>query len=769
MNLGYNITFTDLYSPIGLQKVDAAFIAYLNSYFPDLSASLLTARKNPDNLTKKEESALIIELAAPLEKFTGVLFNITENIDKLKAEHHRLAPLFSCKRLFVQRRAVKGEYARTLPTADEAERIKDMLKIQVYPSSNNIIEWELAFAGRVNTWLDNEPENQENINLALIYSAWAALSMDGRMKHENGILFKLPEAVDHAHLIPELKMTADNSLKLPHMVQRTGFKLTDNGGSLAEALDNAHYCIVCHKQGKDSCSRGLNDKSGVYKHNAHNVPLKGCPLDEKISEMNLLKAEGNSIGALATVMIDNPLLPATGHRICNDCMKSCIYQKQEPVDIPKLETRNLRDVLSLPYGFEIYSLFTRWNPLNICSPLPKSLSGNKVLIAGQGPAGFTLAHYLLNEGHSVTAIDGLKIEPLDDDFQPIENAADLWEELDTRTPAGFGGVTEYGITVRWDKNFLKIIRLVLQRREHYRLHGGVNLGGNITIDQAFDEYGFDHIALCMGAGRPNLLNVPNFVARGVRTASDFLMTLQLNSPMQDNSIACLHLRMPVLVIGGGLTAIDAATEAKAYYPIMARKFRNRYNDLCQKLGQNEVEKDWSDEERIIARKWLDAAESAGNNCSVKVVYRSALEQSPAYRLNHEELKKGLEEGIEFMPNLTPTEFIVDEYGHISAAKFTDKQGNAVTLPARTIIIAAGTNPNVTLVSEDGKNLSLDGKYLKRRDGYKVITNIRGDGKSISYFGDMHPEYAGNVVKAMASAKHGYKEISMLLNQTPKTQ
>ena len=59
---------------------------------------------------------------------------------------------------------------------------------------------------------------------------------------------------------------------------------------------------------------------------------------------------------------------ATGHRICNDCMKACIYQKQEPVDIPQVETRTLKDVLALPWGFEIYSLLTRWNPLDLRRP-----------------------------------------------------------------------------------------------------------------------------------------------------------------------------------------------------------------------------------------------------------------------------------------------------------------------------------------------------------------------------------------------------------------
>ena len=143
------------------------------------------------------------------------------------------------------------------------------------------------------------------------------------------------------------------------------------------------------------------------------MTLAGCPLEEKISEMHTVKADGLPIGALGIIAIDNPMCAATGHRICNDCMKSCIYQKQDPVDIPQAETRSLKDVLGLPWGFEIYGLLTRWNPLNIHAPVAKPASGRKVLVVGLGPAGYTLSHYLLNDGHTVVAIDGLKIEPLD--------------------------------------------------------------------------------------------------------------------------------------------------------------------------------------------------------------------------------------------------------------------------------------------------------------------------------------------------------------------
>ena len=146
------------------------------------------------------------------------------------------------------------------------------------------------------------------------------------------------------------------------------------------------------------------------------MTLAGCPLEEKISEMHTLKAEGVPLGAFAMMVVDNPMVAGTGHRICNDCMKSCIYQKQEPVDIPQAETRTLKDVLALPWGFEIYGLLTRWNPLNIRKPVAKPASGRKVLVAGLGPAGFTLSHYLLNDGHTVVAVDGLKIEPLPPEY-----------------------------------------------------------------------------------------------------------------------------------------------------------------------------------------------------------------------------------------------------------------------------------------------------------------------------------------------------------------
>src|SRR3546814_1709428 len=73
--------------------------------------------------------------------------------------------------------------------------------------------------------------------------------------------------------------------------------------------------------------------------------------------------------------------------------------------------------------------------------------------------------------------------------------------------------------------------------------------------------------------------MPGALAPGVRMASDFLMALQLTGAAKTESIANLQLRLPAVVIGGGLTAIDTATEAMAYYPLQVEKFLARYETL----------------------------------------------------------------------------------------------------------------------------------------------------------------------------------------------
>ena len=215
----------------------------------------------------------------------------------------------------------------------------------------------------------------------------------------------------------------------------------------------------------------------------------------------------------------------------------------------------------------------------------------------------------------MVGIDGLKIEPLPADlsgvlpsgervqFRPIRRIEDLYDRLDERVMAGFGGVAEYGITVRWNKNFLKIIRLLLERRASMSIIGGVRFGGTLTIEEAFAA-GFDHIALCAGAGRPTVIPMKNGLARGVRQASDFLMALQLTGAAKAESLASLTVRLPIVVVGGGLTAIDTATESLAYYPVQVEKFLARYDTLVAEKGEEAVRARWTEEERGVAAEFL---------------------------------------------------------------------------------------------------------------------------------------------------------------------
>src|ERR1044072_6789809 len=107
---------------------------------------------------------------------------------------------------------------------------------------------------------------------------------------------------------------------------------------------------------------------------------------------------------------------------------------------------------------------------------------------------------------------------------------------------------------------------------------GVRFGGTVTVEAAF-ALGSDHVALCAGAGKPTVLDMPNGLARGVRAASDFLMALQLTGAAKKDSIANLQMRLPVVAVGGGLTAIDTATESLAFYPLQVETFLSRYEAL----------------------------------------------------------------------------------------------------------------------------------------------------------------------------------------------
>jgi NADPH-dependent glutamate synthase beta subunit-like oxidoreductase/NAD(P)H-flavin reductase len=654
---------------------------------------------------------------------------------------------------------------------------------------------------------------------------------EGRSRRRGWVSFKTPQPVDPKHLVhaehpdpamPELSVGPAEGRRA-----RDGFSLTDARGSRLEIANEVDYCILCHDREKDSCRRGLAEpppkgekappakspkelgrvhpsaKNPKIKLNVFGSELSGCPLEERIGEMHALRAEGRSIAALAVICIDHPTCAGTGHRICNDCMKGCIYQKQDPVNIPQAETGALTDVLALPWGVEIYGLLTRWNPLNARRPYALPYNGKNVLVVGLGPAGYTLSQHLLNEGFGVVAIDGLKLEPMDEALvgssdrlpTPIADYAALRQDLAERKTLGFGGVAEYGITIRWDKNFLDLVALGLLRRRTFRMYGGIRFGGTLTLEDAW-KLGFHHVAIAAGAGKPTLVDIPNGLARGVRQASDFLMGLQLTGAFKRDSLANMQVRLPAVVIGGGLTAIDTATELSAYYVVQVERTLARHEALVAGSSEDVVMAAFDAEEREIIEEQLahgrrvreerELARREGRAPrfaplieewgGVTIAYRRTLEESPAYRLNHEEIIKAFEEGARFAASLSPKEVVVDERGAAKAMRFT--RGDAVVeLPARTICIAAGTSPNVTYEREhpgtfvmDAKTKAFrphdvtrgpDGKLVASDDPLGFFTSYCDGEHAVSFYGDNLPRYAGSVVKAMASAKDGYPHVVRL--------
>ncbi len=831
-------SFSDLYEPRRLRDLHDEFWQFAAGRNPGAHEQFAAIRNG--SLTRPEQSERLIEVADLVGNFLARLFDIEKAAEALRDETREVENIFRFKQEFLRTRVLKNFDQPPVDAIEfrwldeEVHRLETAVPAQPDP--------EIRFARTVLALLDcekklavgeataeqtmladqicahrPEPTLAERVREALrVLGEWCVqVNADPvrRTQVRGWVSFVRPHKLDYEHLvqIENPRVDVPELIVGPHEHRRLrdGFRLTDPRMNRKEYLREIDYCIICHPREKDSCSHGFREAKGAggFQRNPLGIPLTGCPLEERISEMHELRKRGEAIAALAMIMLDNPMCPGTGHRICNDCMKGCIFQKQDPVNIPQAETGVVSDVLGLPYGFEIYSLLTRFNPLNHTRPYALPYHGADAMVVGLGPAGYTLAHYLANDGFGVVGIDGLKLEPVADELtgrgrafpRPIRDFSMLKAELDERILMGFGGVSEYGITVRWDKTFLTVMYLTLLRRRNVRFYGGVRFGGTLKLDDVWD-LGFRHVALATGAGKPTVISMKNNLIRGIRKASDFLMALQLTGAFKRSSLANLQVRLPAIVIGGGLTAIDTGTELLAYYPVQVEKTLEQFERLCAEFGKEAVWKMCDPEETAILKEFLEhgRAVRAERACAVgenrppdlvslcqawggvSIVYRKKLNDSPAYRLNHEEVAKALEEGVAFIENLSPTAAIPDAFGAVEALAFKRANGSEVILPARSVCVAAGTTPNTVYERECPGTFRLDdeGRFFRKHrlvenGGAWQLEEVEGPsreafflscenaGRFVSFYGDNHPDYAGNVVKAMASAKHGAAQVARL--------
>ncbi|XWO14018.1 Dihydroorotate dehydrogenase B (NAD(+)), electron transfer subunit [Candidatus Hepatincola sp. Pdp] len=797
--LGFNLNFVDLYTTKALKKLDATFLAYLKA--KDLSTYnfLLQERSLFKEFTENySNDARLLKAAKILESFLVELFSIKTPYIQVQKKYKQQQNLFYFRQVFVNKyiKTFNKENLLKYHFPDIEKQLFKLLRISALD--------ELQIIQSILTAVKKPKINTELLNLATIFGAFLMFDETAKAKYPKQLLFFKAKKTNFQQLIPfEKNHHAIKKHTLDSNIIRNDFSLY-NHTTLQEAQHQSNYCVKCHLRNKDYCSHGEKINNN-YKTNPLKQPLEGCPLAMHISEMHSLYNEGNLLAALGVATINNPLLAGTGENICHDCKTSCIFQKQETVDTPKVESYILHEILSLPWGFEIYSLLTRWNPLRHYRPFPKPPTKYKVLVVGLGPAGYTLAYNLAMEGHGVVAIDALKLEPLYNfnTLTPIIHCHRIWEELDERCTAGFGGVAEYGITSRWDKNYLTVLRIILERQANILLQGSTYFGGLINFQNA-KELGFHHIALCTGAGQPNMLHMKNSMVSGIKTSSEFLMNLHLGA-FQLHNLLNLQIQLPLVVIGAGLTAVDCATEAYVYYQRLLQKVALEYKRIQHHQKEEAFLQTLTNQEKKLLTTYLqhhklleqvkDSPEKIIPTLQqlggVQIIYHKPFNESNAYKQNYQELQKALQQGVEFIENTIMQQINLNKYQEVTSIKVKNNLTKEITqIPVKTIIFALGTHPNrVALEKYLPPNIhNINNNYTQQDDNYLHTTKTENSnnalelhnymqtykGKTFSVyqqkinstdvtiFGDSHNIFNGSVVKAMASSHYGQYTINKLL-------
>lgn len=222
--------------------------------------------------------------------------------------------------------------------------------------------------------------------------------------------------------------------------------------------------------------------------------------------------------AAAKTIFDRNILGGMCARACPTetlCEQACVREAAEgqPVEIGRLQ-RFATDALMARDG----------HPYERAAP-----TGRRVAVVGAGPAGLACAHRLALRGHAVTLFDAR---------------------------AKAGGLNEYGIA-----SYKTVDDFARREVEWLLAIGGITLepGRRLGPDLTLDGLTRDFDAVFLGLGLPgvNALGVDGDGAANVRDAVDFIAELR-----QAQDLSALPVGRRVVVIGGGMTAVDAAVQAK---------------------------------------------------------------------------------------------------------------------------------------------------------------------------------------------------------------
>ncbi len=304
---------------------------------------------------------------------------------------------------------------------------------------------------------------------------------------------------------------------------------------------------------------------------------QACPTSIDIPLFIRQIATENPLGAARTIFEEN-IMGGMCARVCPTetlCQQACVREAAEgkPVRIGLLQ-RYATDAM----------METGENPFSRAAP-----TGKRVAIVGAGPAGLSCAHGLAIKGHEVTI------------FEQREKPAGLNEYgiAAYKTPGGFAQ--------READFILSIGGIVVQH--------GVALGRDIDLAALRRDY--DAVFLGLGLAAVNKLGLTDGAAlANVRDAVDYIAELR-----QAEDFASLPIGRRVVVIGGGMTAVDVAVQAKLLGAELVTIVYRRGQEHLKASGYEQ----WLAQTRgVLIRTWARpvALEAAGGEVSAVVFERT---------------------------------------------------------------------------------------------------------------------------------------------------
>ena len=304
----------------------------------------------------------------------------------------------------------------------------------------------------------------------------------------------------------------------------------------------------------------------------HDAPcINACPTGIDIPLFIREISTGNATGAARTILSQN-ILGGMCARVCPTetlCEQACVREAAEgkPVKIGHLQ-RYATDALMAAGG----QPFSR-----------AKATGKRVAVVGSGPAGLSCAHRLAVHGHEVTIYEA-------------------------RPKAG--GLNEYGIAAyKTVDDFAQAEIKFILGVGGIKIETGKALGRELKLAELVKNY--DAVFLGMGLAGVNGLGVPGEELRGVEDAITFIAGLR-----QAKDLSTLKVGRRVVVIGGGMTAIDAAVQSKL---LGAEDVTILYRRGKQHMKASEYEQDLAQTKGVRIKHWVAPREILGKAGQVVAV------------------------------------------------------------------------------------------------------------------------------------------------------